>query len=221
VDLLENFDGYMRMDVAASSQRTYDMGVRRFLRFCQRLQAPLLPEPTLVSVFVIECARANYALSTIRGSITAIQRWAADDYGMPDIGHQPCVVRALKVASWLAVLCKRQKLPLSKVQLLRVLAFLARDPTFINVRDAALFQVGWAGMFRSSELVGLHWEHVYLPERGGVMLYVPQSKTDPGEGAWVRLAAGEGFSGPCYCQCAAASAGAVWWVVCGWSCVPI
>lgn len=196
VDLLENFDAYMRMDIAASSQRTYDAAVRRYLRFCQRLEAPMLPEPTLVSVFIVGCARANYALSTIRVSVAAIQRWAADDYGMPDIGRHPCVVRAMKVASRMAVLSKRQKLPLSKAQLVRVLAHLAQDTSFINVRDAALFQVGWAGMFRSSELVGLQWEHVHFPGRGGVMLYVPQSKTDPGEGAWVMLAAGQGAVDP-------------------------
>jgi hypothetical protein len=66
VDLLENFEAYLRMDVAASSQRTYDARVRRYLRFCQRLQAPLLPDPTLLSIFIIGCARANFALSTIR-----------------------------------------------------------------------------------------------------------------------------------------------------------
>jgi hypothetical protein len=64
VDLLENFEAYLRMDVAASSQRTYDAGLRRYSRFCQRLQAPLLPAaegpyPTLLSIFIIGCARAN------------------------------------------------------------------------------------------------------------------------------------------------------------------
>lgn len=94
-----------------------------------------------------------------------IQRWAADDYGLPDLGHYPGVVRALKVAGRLAVLPKRQKLPLSKKQLLQVLAHLAQEASFVAVRDAALFQVGWAGMFLSSELVGLQWEHVHFHAR--------------------------------------------------------
>jgi integrase len=51
-------------------------------------------------------------------------------------------------------------------------------------------------MFRSSELVGVQWEHVHFHARGGVMLYVPESKTDPGEGAWVILAAGQGAVDP-------------------------
>jgi integrase len=46
-------------------------------------------------------------------------------------------------------------------------------------------------MFRSSELVGLRWQHIHFCADGrGAMLYVPSSKTDPGEGAWVFIAAG-------------------------------
>ena len=131
--------------------------------------------------------RAGYALSTIRGGMAPLQRWAADDFGVPGLGHEPVVVRAMKVAARLAVRTSRQKLPLSIEQLQLAVQHLDRLCSFIGVRDSALLQVGWAGMLRSSELVGLHWEHVHFPARGGVMLYIPQSKTDPGEGAWVLL----------------------------------
>lgn len=51
--------------------------------------------------------------------------------------------------------------------------------------------LGWSGMFRSSELVGIDWEHVRFSE-SGVMLYVSRSKTDQaGQGAWVFVAACE------------------------------
>lgn len=44
-------------------------------------------------------------------------------------------------------------------------------------------------MFRSSELVGIRWDHVSFTSKGGVLIYVPSSKTDQaGEGAWVFLA---------------------------------
>jgi integrase len=61
---------------------------------------------------------------------------------------------------------------------------------FVCARDEALFVVGWAGMFRCSELVGIRWEHLHFCSQGGVMIFVPQSKTDPGEGAWVFLSPG-------------------------------
>lgn len=190
-DLLTDFEAYLRMAVAASSQRTYDDGVRRYLRFCAHLRAPLLPDPSLLSVFVIGCTRANYALSTIRVSVAAVQRWAADEYGVVALGHYPVVVRALKVASRLAVLQQWQKLPLSQAQLVQVVACLHQEVSFVSVHDSALLQVGWAGMFWASELVGLMWQHAYFPMQGGVMLYVPQSKTDPGVGpgcCWQRAA---------------------------------
>jgi hypothetical protein len=45
-------------------------------------------------------------------------------------------------------------------------------------------------MFRCSELVSIKWEHLRFPNRGGVMIFVPGSKTDQGgAGAWVWLAA--------------------------------
>ncbi|WIA44603.1 hypothetical protein OEZ86_007321 [Tetradesmus obliquus] len=68
---------------------------------------------------------------------------------------------------------------------------------FIGDRDAAMFLVGWAGMFRSAELVGIEWRDLQVYEEGGeaekgVAIYVPYSKTDQaGEGAWVFVAACE------------------------------
>eukprot|EP00878_Enallax_costatus_P029243 GHUV01031690.1.p2 GENE.GHUV01031690.1~~GHUV01031690.1.p2 ORF type:complete len:168 (+),score=6.39 GHUV01031690.1:522-1025(+) len=59
-----------------------------------------------------------------------------------------------------------------------------------------MFQLAWAGMLRSSELVGFDWSHVYYPSVGGVLLFLPHSKTDPGEGAWVVLAPGHGVVDP-------------------------
>ena len=57
--------------------------------------------------------------------------------------------------------------------------------------DEALFVVGWSGMFRSAELVAIKWEHIHFCPQGGVIVFVPQSKTDPGEGAWVFLSRGQ------------------------------
>ena len=195
-DLQANHASYLRMDIAASSQRVYDSGVQRYLTFCSKLGVPGAPDPTRVSQFLIGCARANYALSTIRGSVAALQRWAADDFGMPGLAHEPVVVRAMKVVARHAVLATRPKLPLSPAQLAAAVHYLAGLDSFVGVRDSAMLQVGWAGMLRSSELVGLQWQHVHFPAKGGVMLYLPRSKTDPGAGAWVLLAAGQGRADP-------------------------
>lgn len=196
-DLDQNWEAYLKMDVAPSTIRTYDAGVQRFVLFCQKLGVAHEPTPARVAQFLIGCARSNYALSTIRNSVSALQRWAADSYAQDGLGHDPLVVRAMKVAGRMAVLTKRQKLPLTAGQLKRIIDYVYRaEPAYIAARDSALFQVGWAGMLRSSELVGLCWEHVQFPQQGGVMLYLPQSKTDPGQGSWVLLAAGSAGISP-------------------------
>jgi len=195
-DLRERHSEYLQMDVADSTRRTYAAGVRRYTLFCDKMGVQREPTPALVSQFVIGCAKAGYALSTIRGNMAALQRWAADDFGLATLGHAPVVVRAMKVAARLAVQTTRPKLPLSVTQLQAVVRHLEGLCSFVGVRDGAMLQVGWAGMLRSSELVGLHWEHVYFPAKGGVMLYIPQSKTDPREGAWVLLADGGGHIDP-------------------------
>lgn len=186
----------LRLDVAPATTRVYDAGVRRYMAFCDRLGVPKVPEPAQVSQFILGCAYANYALSTIRVGVAALQRWAADEHGVPGLGHSPLVVRAMKVAARHAVLTTRQKLPVSHGQMQAMVSYLEGLHSFVGVRDSAMLQVGWAGMLRSSELVGLRWDQVYFPDRGGVMLYIPQSKTDPGEGAWVLLAAGAGLLDP-------------------------
>ena len=124
--------------------------------------------------------------------MAALQRWAADSFGVDSLGQDPLVIRAMKVAGRLAVLTKRQKLPLSAEQLSRVVMYLnsGKEGAYIAVRDNAMFQLGWAGMLRSSELVGLQWQQVTFTQDGGVMLDIPESKTDPGEGSWVLVSCG-------------------------------
>jgi integrase len=135
---------------------------------------------------------SGYKLSYIELGVSAVGRWAADQ-GLEGLNAERVVVRALKVAGKLALRGVEQKLPLSAKQLQWAVEALSRvsQDGFIQARDEALFVVGWAGMFRSKELVGIEWEHVHFCTSGGVMIFIPMSKTDPGEGAWVFLSPGQ------------------------------
>jgi integrase len=100
------------------------------------------------------------------------------------------VRRAMQVAAKLAVPSGQRKLPLDRRDLATVVDMLQKRGSrdFLGVRDRALFLVGWSGMFRSSELVGISWEDVRERPKG-LLLFVPRSKTDQaGEGAWVFIA---------------------------------
>jgi site-specific recombinase XerC len=83
------------------------------------------------------------------------------------------VRRALKVAAKLAVPKGKQKLPLDRRDLRRVVyALTGRGSVdFQGVRDRALFLLGWVGMFRSSELVSsVTWRDVCFAKEGGALI---------------------------------------------------
>ena len=110
---------------------------------------------------------------------------------VPHLIQHPCVVQALKAASKRSIQVPVQKLPLSHHQLASVVRLLSgwQPPAleFTAARDCAHSLVGWDSMLRSSELVAIQWEDLHFFPGQVVRLFVPASKNDPGEGAWVFL----------------------------------
>lgn len=181
----------LQLDLEQSTRKAYDVHVRQYEQLCAKLRRPFMPSAATLARFVLGRALSGYKLSYIELGVSAVGRWALDQ-GVDGLAAQPLVVRALKVAGKLVVRAVAQKLPLSARQLQWVVEALPQVSAsgFIRARDEALFVVGWAGMFRSKELVGIKWEHVHFCSSGGVMIFIPRSKTDPGEGAWVFLSPG-------------------------------
>ena len=192
MDLLQqHLPELLQLDLAQSTRRSYDVHVRQYREICTRFGRPFVPAAATLARFVLGRAVSGYKLSYIELGVSAVSRWGMEQ-GVPGLSADPLVIRALKAAGRLANRSLRQKLPLSHQQLITLLDVLpnvSADP-FIAARDAAMFIVGWVGMFRCSELVAIQWQHIHFCSNGGVMVFVPQSKTDPGEGAWVFLAAG-------------------------------
>lgn len=165
--------------------------MKEYGRFCEKLGEPMVPDAKRIAMFIVGRALQGYKLSYIEVGVHAIHRWA-EDKGMEGLTSSPLVKRALKVAAKKAVRGVLQKLPLTKQLLRQVVEWLNGEEgpgEWIAVRDTAMFLLGWAGMFRSSELVAVRWEEVQFAS-GGMMIYIPKSKTDPGEGAWVFVAEG-------------------------------
>ena len=188
--LHDTFHELLQGDLTASSRASYASQVHQFQLFCGLRHVAPWPDPFLVAEFILGRAQQHYKLSTIVAGVSALARWAVDIGAMAFTGT-PVVTRALKVAATHAVLTTRQKLPLARADLRAVVVALSApwqpDP-WRRARDRALFLLGWAGLFRSSELVALAWEHVSFFGKG-LVLFVPLSKTDPGAGAWVFVAA--------------------------------
>ncbi|WIA31088.1 hypothetical protein OEZ86_001115 [Tetradesmus obliquus] len=191
LELREKWQDILQLDLAQSTHRSYGWHVRQYRQFCVAAGAPQQPDAQVLAQFVVGRAQHGYAVSTIEQGVYAVARWALD-VGQEGLASDLVVRRAMKVAAKLAVPAGRQKLPLDRRELRAVVSSLQargrRD--FIGVRDAALFLLGWTGMFRSSILVGIDWEDLRpIQQKGGVLIYVPRSKTDQaGEGAWVFIA---------------------------------
>lgn len=191
----------MRLDLADSTGRSYDSQERQYRKFCVRIGKPEVPDAEVLARFVVGRALNDYKLSTIEVGVAAISRWAADEglFGaeQQSLASHKLVRRAMRVAAKHAVTSVSQKRPLSRADLRVLVKHLRSRRDFIGDRDAAMFLVGWAGMFRSAELVGIEWRDLHVYENGGeaekgVAIYVPYSKTDQaGEGAWVFVAACE------------------------------
>ena len=187
-----DLDDHLRGDLAASTRMAYASHVAQFRAFCVASGVAVRPAGRLLAAFVMGRVHQGFSFSTIDGDIAAVARWAFD-LGSPDLAKDVWVKQARKVAAKRAVRPVVQKLPLSHEHLSLVARWLSGwraspQEAFLAVRDRALFVVGWAGMFRSSELVGLFWEEVHFFPGRGVALFIPSSKTDPGLGAWVFLA---------------------------------
>jgi integrase len=190
--LEREWEQLLQLYLAESTHRAYDYHQRQYRELCKLMGRPEQPEAHTLAQFVIGRAQHGYALSTIEQGVYAVQRWGVD-LGMDPMSSDKEVQRASKVAAKIAVPAGSQKLPLDRRDLRSVVYELAsRGQTdYVAVRDRALFLLGWAGMFRSSELVGIDWADVQF-KQSGVMIYVPQSKTDQaGQGQWVFVAACE------------------------------
>jgi integrase len=179
----------LQLDLASSTHRSYAYHQRQYSEFCRLMGRRELPDPHTLAQFVVGRAQHGYALSTIEQGVYAVQRWGSD-LGLEPVSRHGEVRRALKVAAKVAVPAGRQKLPLDRRDLRSIVYEMASrgQQDYVAVRDRALMLLGWAGMFRSSELVGIEWEHLRFSGTG-VMIYVPRSKTDQaGKGEWVFVA---------------------------------
>jgi len=174
--------------VGERTQKVYGGRVAAFGRFLKDAGLPQQVTGNAVAQYVKARVEYGVRLSTVEGDVAALQREVQLEGG--DLFGDTVVQLALKCAGRLAQAGGVvQKLPLLREHMEVLLGQVAQErDAFVRCRDAALWGVGWAGMLRVSELVGLRWEHVKIFEQG-LMLYMPRSKTDQaGEGAWVFIA---------------------------------
>ncbi len=200
--------------VAAGSGGTYDSSRQRFVTFCTQVLGTsvesVLPTRPVADInkeqvcLFLAYAAERYARSTIEGTVSALVDWQRSR-GVPpsaSIRQDPEVrvslaaaLRAQPDLQQLRASALSGKAPLPLPALRALVGFLAGRAAAAPVEadlctvDACWLVLGFFGLLRRSELVGLRVGHVAEFPGGGIELFLPRSKTDQqGRGSRVFLA---------------------------------
>jgi hypothetical protein len=209
--------------VAASSGSTYESSRLRFVAFgAQVLGLPaeeVLPtapgaelNKELVCLFIAH-ATDRYSRSTIEGTLSALADWQRSR-GVPSNECVRCdpevkaalsgALRALPYRSGGGGSAPAVKSALPLPVCRALVGYLAKRADEAPAEadecalDACWLVLGFFGLLRRSELLGIQVGHVReLGADGGIELFLPRSKTDQrGEGAFVALASVSGSGVP-------------------------
>lgn len=180
--LAEELDDLTRADLdSAPPQNTLDAyryAHESFAKFCREIGSPICPAPeSTLTRYVSRMNRDGYAPATITQHVGAI-RAMHNQHGHPG---EPNTYRAsLLLRKYRRQLAQgdgqRQAIPIEPESLRRMIATL--DVTTVKgQRDRLALTLGFCGMLRRSELVGLRVHDVTVTG-DGVTLRVRTSKTD-------------------------------------------
>lgn len=181
---LAEAESYARRAKAENTLKAYRSDWAAFESFCRGREVPSLPAaPATVAAYAAEAARTLKA-NTVERRLTAISQ-AHQLAGCANPVEDKLVRTVMAGIRRVKGTTQQGKEPLSP-DILRKMFAGARDDVR-TVRDRALLLVGFAGAFRRSEVVALRLEDVRFTD-GGLVVTIPQSKTDPeGEGQTVGI----------------------------------
>lgn len=158
-----------------ATTRSYDADMRHFKQHGGAIPAT----PTMVAEYLAEFA-GTFAVATLQHRLIAIHR-AHTDIGLPSPVMDYIVKRTMQGIRRTIGTKQRRVTALVKDDLLEMMVHVDQQMPMKAARDKALLLVGFAGAFRRSELVALHYDDM-TPFDSGVELLLRRSKTDQ-EGA--------------------------------------
>jgi integrase len=175
---------YVRHAKAANTVRAYQADWRHFAGWCAAQGRAALPAAVeTVALYLTELAR-THRVSTIMRRLAALSQ-AHQLAGQESPTSTPAIRTLMAGIRRTKSTATRQKTPVLVAALERMLA--AMPANLSGLRDAALLLVGFAGAFRRSELVALHWEDIAFVQEG-LVIHLRRSKTDPeGQGRKIAI----------------------------------
>ena len=172
----------LKSSKASNTLRAYKADYKNFASFCIKNGfKPMPSEPKVISLYLTFLSKSS-KFSTLKrrlASISVIHKLSGHyiDTKHPMITENLLGIKRIKGSY------QKAKKPILINDLKQIINAIDKDKNEKNkVKNRALILVGFAGGFRRSELVAIHYEDVdFVPE--GVKIFVKRSKTDQsGEG---------------------------------------
>ena len=186
----------LKSSKAPNTLRAYKADYKDFARFCIKHGFKSMPtDPKVVSLYLTHLSQTS-KFSTLKrrlASISVIHRLSGHyiDTKHPMITENLMGIKRVKGSY------QKAKKPILINDLKLIINVIGKDKNEKRrSKNRALILVGFAGGFRRSELVAIHFEDIdFVPE--GVKIFVKRSKTDQsGEGMTKGIPY---FSNPDYC----------------------
>jgi integrase len=175
---------YVRDSLAANSWRAYAADIRHFQNWGGNIPAV----DSMIASYLAAHSDLLTVATLVRRLTSISQAHVAGGY--PNPVRSPLVRATLRGIKRRYGSAQRQAKPLTKEDLFIVLG--AMGDTMKDVRDRALLLLGFAGVFRRSELVAIDKEDV-TAARQGIIVRLNRSKTDQvGQGRDVAVPHGRG-----------------------------
>lgn len=163
---------YWQMATSQNTRKAYQADIRRLIR-----HGIVLPMTTETLLHYLESQAETINPRSLKRHLVAIKNWHTYQ-GFTDPTSHPIIKKTLLGISKTHGK-PPERAPVLSVDQLKTLSLkLIANESIIALRDNALFQIGFFGAFRRSELVAIQYPHLNFVSQG-VEILIPRSKTDP------------------------------------------
>lgn len=154
-----------------ATKRAYDADIRHF-----KQQGGTVPATPAATADYLARFASELSVATLQHRLIAIHR-AHVDAGLPSPARDQLVKRTIQGIRRMLGVKQRRVTAIVKDDLLEMVVHIEQQPAMRAARDKALLLLGFAGVFRRSELVALTTEDIARYENG-IELTIRRSKTD-------------------------------------------
>ena len=176
---------YVNAATANSTRQAYQTDIAHFEAW-----GGVLPASPSVVIAYLQYFAVKLNPRTLSRRLVALKHWHVYQ-GFVDPTQSPLVKKVIQGIHRLHGTPKNKAQALTLDQLILIHNSLKDQDSLHALRDNALFQIGFFGAFRVSELLAVHIEDLKItPE--GLRIVIPRSKTDPsGQGQFCAIPSGD------------------------------